>query len=109
MHSLSGKDFAKKIAKKIKIKKAVSIDKSIYKELTGRYQMQGFIIAVSIDSGKLMIQATGQKAAQIFPLSKLRYFLKVVDAEIEFLKDAGGKITGLILYQGKVKMEGKRL
>lgn len=109
MHSLSGKDFAKKIAKKIKIKKAVNIDKSIYKELTGRYQMQGFLIDVSTDSGKLMIQATGQKTAQIFPLSKLRYFLKVVDAEIEFTKDESGNIIGLTLYQGKVKMEGKRL
>ncbi|MCK5003962.1 MAG: serine hydrolase [Candidatus Aminicenantes bacterium] len=109
MHSLSGKDFAKKIAKKVKIKKAVDIDKSIYKELAGRYQMQGFLIDVSINSGKLMIQATGQKSAQIFPLSELRYFLKVVDAEIEFIKDPDGKVTGLILYQGKVKLEGKRL
>ncbi len=109
MHSLSGKNFAKKIGKKTKMKKAVDIDKSVYKELTGRYQMQGFLMVVSIDSGKLMIQATGQKSAQIFPLSELRYFLKVVDAEIEFTKNSNGDITGLILYQGNEKIKGERL
>jgi len=109
MHSLNGKDFAKKIKKKIKIKQAVDINKSIYKKLTGRYQMQGFIIDVSIDSGKLMIHATGQSSVEILPLSVLRYFVKTIDAEIEFVEDAGGRITGLILYQGKTTLKGKRL
>lgn len=109
LHSLNGEDFAKRIAKKIIVKEAVTIDKSIYKKLTGEYQMGGFLINVTTDSGELMIQATGQKPAQIFPLSELRYFLKVIDAEIEFIKDKAGEIKGLILYQGKVKLEGKKL
>lgn len=109
MHSLSGKDYARKSNKKIVEKKAVKIDQSVYQNLTGRYQMQGFQIVVSVDQGKLMIQATGQDPAEIFPLSETRYFVKVVDAEIEFTRDAAGNVTGLILHQGNVKMKGKRI
>ncbi len=109
MHSLGGKDFAKKTGKKIKTRKAVSIDRSIYKKLTGRYQMKGFMIDVLIDSGKLMIRATGQSAVEILPLSELRYFVNIIDAEIEFIKDPAGNITDLILYQGNEKIEGRKL
>jgi len=109
MHSLSGKDYARKTDEKVEIKKAVKIDTAIYKKLTGKYQMQGFEMAVTSKDGKLFVQATGQDAAELFPKSNLRYFLKVVDAEIEFTRDPEGKINGLILFQGKVKMKGKRL
>jgi len=109
MNSLSGKDRAKKTNKKVVEKKAVDIDKSIYKELVGKYQMQGFEIVVSLDSGKLMLQATGQSATELFPLSPLKYFVKVVDAEIIFAKDTSGKVISLTLLQGKVKMKGEKL
>ncbi len=109
MHSLSGKDYAKKTDKKVVEKKAVEIDRSIYKELVGKYQMEGFEIVISLDSGKLMLQATGQSVTELFPLSPLKYFVKIVDAEIVFKKGPDGGVISLTLYQGKVKMEGKKL
>jgi hypothetical protein len=56
-----------------------------------------------------MAQATGQEKFEIFPESETKFFLKVVDAQIEFVKDASGKVTGLILYQGGQKLQAKKI
>ena len=47
--------------------------------------------------------------AQLFAESATRFFLKVVDAQIEFAKDGTGAITGLTLHlpQGDLKAERK--
>lgn len=59
-----------------------------------------FAITMRVKDGKLMTQATGQQEFELFPESKDRFFLKVVDAQVEFTRDASGKVTGLILNQG---------
>jgi hypothetical protein len=46
-----------------------------------------------------MAQATGQGEIQLFPESETKYFLKVIDAKVTFVKDASGKVTHLILHQ----------
>ena len=37
-----------------------------------------------------------------------RFFLKVVDAQVEFTRDASGKVTGAILHQGGRSMPAPR-
>ena len=59
-----------------------------------------FAITMRVKDGKLMTQATGQQEFELFPESKDRFFLKVVDAQVEFTRDASGKVTGIILHQG---------
>jgi hypothetical protein len=46
-----------------------------------------------------MTQATGQESFEIFAESENKFFLKVVDAQIEFVPDQAVKFTKLILYQ----------
>jgi hypothetical protein len=36
---------------------------------------------------------------QVFGESETKFFYKVVDAQLTFVKDANGKVTGLILHQ----------
>jgi len=38
-----------------------------------------------------------------------RFFSKLVGAELEFKRDAAGKVTHLVLHQGGRQMEGKRI
>ncbi len=59
-----------------------------------------FAITMRVKDGKLMTQATGQQEFELFAESKDRFFLKVVDAQVEFTRDASGKVTGIILHQG---------
>jgi hypothetical protein len=44
----------------------------------------------------------------LYPESDTRFFLKVVDAQVEFKKDSTGNIEKLILYQGGQALNGIR-
>ncbi len=43
------------------------------------------------------------------PSPRAKFFLKIVDAQVEFVKDAAGAVTGIVLTQNGRKMPGKRL
>jgi hypothetical protein len=51
------------------------------------------VLSATRDGEHLWTQATGQDKAEIFPETEPRFFLKVVDAQIDFEKDASGPVT----------------
>lgn len=64
----------------------------------------GRAVTVSKKDKQLLAQMTGQPQFPIFPESENRFFLKVVDAQFEFTKDASGKVTGGNILQGGAKI-----
>jgi len=75
----------------------------------GVYELQpGFNLTLTVENDQLMSQATGQQKFPLFAESETKFFLKVVDAQVEFIKGTDGKVNSLVLYQGGRKMEGKR-
>ena len=84
------------------------MDYTLFKNYVGEYELApDFTIAVFLEGEKLMIQPTGQSKDQIFPESETLFFLKAVDARVEFIKDESGKVTSLILHQGGRKIPAK--
>jgi hypothetical protein len=78
----------------------VTVPLELLNEYVGEYELQpGFIIRIFLEGGQLMTQATGQAAFPVYASSQTRFFLKVVDAEIEFIRNESGKVDSLILYQ----------
>ncbi|MCX6573582.1 MAG: DUF3471 domain-containing protein, partial [Candidatus Aminicenantes bacterium] len=57
----------------------------------------------------LISQATGQPEVELFPESETRFFLKVVDAQVDFIVDASGRVTGLMLHQGGRDLPAKKI
>lgn len=81
--------------------KEIKVDPKIYDAYVGRYELTpAMILTVSKEGGRLMAQATGQSAVELFPESETKFFLKVVNAKVTFVKDDKGKVTHLILHQG---------
>jgi CubicO group peptidase (beta-lactamase class C family) len=79
----------------------VKVDPKILDAYVGQYQLgPNFIVAITKEGDRLMLQATGQPKFDLFPESESKYFLKVVDAQLTFEKDETGKVTRLILHQG---------
>jgi CubicO group peptidase (beta-lactamase class C family)/uncharacterized protein YneR len=90
-------------------RQTVTLDPAVYDRYVGRYEIApGFSITVSREADRLMVQATGQDKIEICPESSTSFFLKDVDARIEFVQDAGGTVTGLVLHQGQHAFPGKR-
>lgn len=89
--------------------KEVSVPPEILAAYVGTYELSpGFSIAVTLEGGQLMTQATGQPKVPIFASSESRFFLKVVEAEIEFVKAEKGDVTHLVLHQGGREIKGAR-
>jgi len=89
-------------------KKEISFDSTVLKQYVGEYELApGFSITISMGKNGLLGQATGQSPFELFAEKENLFFLKVVDAKIEFVKDANGAVTEMILYQNG-EHRGKR-
>ena len=88
--------------------KEVAVDPSAFDALVGVYALApGFDIAVTREGDRLFAQATGQEKLELFPESPVRYFFKLVDAQIDFLLD-GGRAVSLVLHQGGQNLPAPR-
>ena len=92
-----------------KLRKAAKLPDNVLKQYTGVYQLApNFNITILHEGGQLKAQATGQPSIAIYPESETRFFMKVVDAELEFKKE-NGKVTSLVLHQGGRETPGKKI
>lgn len=88
-------------------REAISLEESVMEQYTGTYQLTpNFSIKVTLESGQLYAQATGQKKFPVYPESKTKFFYKVVEAQLEFIKSGDRGIDKLKLHQGGRVLEG---
>ncbi|HWI85305.1 MAG TPA: serine hydrolase [Sphingomonas sp.] len=89
---------------------AVTLPPAEIDRVAGRYQLGPAIVLTIVRSGDgLTAQLTGQPPFAIFAAAPLRFFYRVVDAQIQFTADAAGKVTGLVLTQNGRTIPGSRL
>ena len=82
-------------------RKEVTVAPKILAEYAGTYVMSPtFQIVMSVEGDQLMTQATGQPKFPLFAESDSKFFLKVVDAEVEFVRNEKGEVTHMVLHQG---------
>ena len=85
----------------VKQRTAITLPAASLERYVGTYQLApNFVIEVTSDAGALYAQPTGQQKFRLWPESELDFFLKEVDAQMTFARDAAGKVTGLVLHQG---------
>jgi D-alanyl-D-alanine carboxypeptidase len=87
----------------------VKLDPAVYDAYVGEYELSpNFSIAITREGDQIFAKPTGQPKIEIFPESETLFFLKVVDARLEFVRGADGKATSVILHQGGRDRPGKR-
>jgi len=100
----------KELGEKVEIPKDLVVSPQILETYVGDYQLApNFILTVTKEGDKLMTQATGQGKIEIFAETETKFYPKVMQAQIEFIKDEAGKVTKLILNQGGRQMEAKKI
>jgi CubicO group peptidase (beta-lactamase class C family) len=107
-----GRDMpAKRISSEVPAaQKAISMPAEVLKKYIGRYQLApGFVLTITLAGDQLNAQATGQPSAPIFPKSKTEFFYKIVDAQITFVENAQGQVTGLVLHQNGRDLPGTKI
>ena len=89
---------------------AIDVRAEILARYAGRYQLApAFILEVTFKDNALYAQATGQPMVRLWPESETSFFLKEVDAQIDFVRDAQGNTTGLVLHQNGQNITAPRM
>jgi hypothetical protein len=66
----------------------------------GSYEFaRGFTFEVTMRDSMLFIASPFRSAQRLWPESSTAFFVKEVDAEIVFTRDASGAVTGFLLRQ----------
>jgi hypothetical protein len=90
-------------------RKEITVPPAVLARYVGTYElMPNFDIVMTLEGGQLMTQATGQSKFLLYAESETKFFLKVVDAEVEFFKNDKGEVTHLILHQGGQDVKGTK-
>jgi CubicO group peptidase (beta-lactamase class C family) len=85
-------------------------DAKIMDRYVGSYQLNpSTTFNIMREGDQLFAQRTGQQKSPIFPQSEREFFLKTVNAQIDFAVDAQGRATGLILHQNGADQHAMRL
>jgi len=87
-------------AKPVGVRPTIKLDSTALESFTGEYVLApGAVLKVTRSGNQLLAQLTGQPAFRIYPEAENRFYYRVVDAQLAFDRDAGGKVTGLTLHQ----------
>ena len=92
------------------MRKEITVSPDILKQYVGTYQLApNFKLMITLEGDQLMSQASGQGKVPVFAMSETKFFPKVVDAQIEFFKNAKDDITYLVLNQNGREMKAPRI
>ncbi len=82
------------------VKKPANVDAAKLEDFVGYYEITPeIVISITHEGDQLFAQVTGQPKLPLFAESDSKFFLKVVDAKIDFVRGSNGKVSHLILHQ----------
>lgn len=86
----------------------IKVEPKVLDKYVGEYELTpAFKLTITNENGQLMAQATGQPKFELYPESETKFFLKVIEAGVTFVKNDKGEVTHLILHQGGDKQAKK--
>ncbi|HEV2703830.1 MAG TPA: DUF3471 domain-containing protein [Steroidobacteraceae bacterium] len=81
----------------------MSLDAATLQRYVGKYRIGDPVIqavmTVTLSGTQLSTQLTGQQAVEIYPQTATHFFLKVVDANLDFVTTGKGPATAMVLHQ----------
>ena len=92
-----------------KARTAIALSADVLARYVGVYALQpGLALDITLSGDTLSIQPTGQAKLRLWPETETDFFLKEVDLQITFVRDAQGSVTELILHQGGQDARAKK-
>jgi CubicO group peptidase (beta-lactamase class C family) len=107
---LTGNEVWYKTNKAIPDTNGIKVDKKILMTYVGVYEIPSVMaFSIIMEQDNLFLQTSEQDKLQMFAETETKFFLKVNDAQFEFVKDEFGKVTKVILKQGGKEAEAKKI
>jgi CubicO group peptidase (beta-lactamase class C family) len=93
----------------VKPQVAVALPAESLEEYVGRYQLTPtFSITITREGDALYAQATAQEKFPLLASARNEFFLRAVQAQISFERDAQDRVVALILHQGGAHQRAPR-
>ena len=81
-------------------RKEIALPAATLSKYVGTYELgPGINMMIRLVGDHLTTQLTGQQQIRMFAESETKFFLKVVDAQVEFFDDASGAVSHAVMYQ----------
>jgi pimeloyl-ACP methyl ester carboxylesterase len=80
-------------------RQGIEVPAAILQSYAGKYGAGPFEMTVTLKDGQLLLQTPGVPPLPMFAESQTKFFMKNFQVEVEFIKEAAGKITQAIVYQ----------
>jgi len=105
------KQFIKNHFEKYALKqKTIELDSKILEDYAGKYRLSpDIVLEVLKENNHLFAQFPALGKVELYPESETKFFLKVIDAQVSFLRDEKGEVTRLIVHQGGSNLPAPKL
>jgi serine-type D-Ala-D-Ala carboxypeptidase/endopeptidase len=89
--------------------KETALNPATLQDYVGQYQFNfGGVLEVTLRDTQLQAQLTGQPVVPIYASAADKFFYKIVDAQLDFERDPGGKVVALVLHQSGQNLRAPR-
>jgi hypothetical protein len=82
----------------------IRLDAATLQRYVGHYRLGDpgiqAVMTVTLSGAQLSAQLTGQPSVEIYPQTATHFFLKVVEANLDFVASGKGPATAMIMHQG---------
>jgi CubicO group peptidase (beta-lactamase class C family) len=85
----------------------ISVEPARLEQYTGDYQTDLGLVHIAVRDGKLMATPAGQPTVELKPVGPARFYVELVNTEVEFVPNPGGAMT--IRISGNLHGDGKRV
>ncbi len=87
----------------------IPVDEAVLQAYVGEYEATPELrIVITLENGRLQAQPTGQSKAALYAEAEDRFFLRVVNAQVTFIREAG-RVTELVIHQGGRDQRARRI
>jgi hypothetical protein len=90
-------------------RKTVIVPIDLLRAYAGLYNAGRWVVTIGLEGSHLTMQIPGQAVFPLFAESQAKFFLKVADVEIEFGRDAKGKVSRAVIYQDGETIKAPRM
>lgn len=92
-----------------KVRKAITLPPEALERYVGVYQLPGMTVTITRTPKGLVAHPQGDTAERIYAETETEFFLKSLDAQVIFRRDARGKVTGFVLRQGGLDTPARKI
>ena len=91
-------------------RKQITLGETLRESYVGKYQRAPeSVFTVTREGQRLFAQLTGQPRFEVFAESERKFFYKVVNAQITFGQEEGGKVGQVTLHQSGRDLTARRM